>query len=344
MLKSRTKQFLQKEPTTMRKPITPEEKLAITLCFVPAGESYKSLMYQYRVSDSTISKSVPVVCDVISKVFTDESMPSTENDWLKIATEFEELWKFPNCIGALDGKHIALFHSLSGGSNFYNYQGFESIYLVVLVDANYKFLYVDTGCQGHLSDGAVYRNCFFYKSLTTDQLKIHDLTDMNDSFLNQNGRRVKMPYVIVADNAFPLSRNSMKLYPQKNLSISKSLFHYRLSRARRTVENGFGIFVSRFKIFDTKISLQPANATKIVLCCCVLHNMLRTLSNNSYSAIYYGDVAGDNGRSEILTKVVGEASPSRHMSSLYSQHKRGIVAMMQKRLGVTLKITSKLVV
>ena len=68
--------------------------------------------------------------------------------------------------------------------------------------------------------------------------------------------------------------------------------------------------------------------------------MLRTLSNNSYSAIYYGDVAGDNGRSETLTKVVGEASPNRHVSSLYTQHKRGIVAMMQKRLGVTLKITS----
>ena len=47
---------------------------------------------------------------------------------------------------------------------------------------------------------------------------------------------------------------------------------------------------------------------------------------------------------ETLTKVVGEASPNRHISSLYRQYKRGIVAMMQKRLGVTLKITSRLVV
>ena len=93
MLISGTKHLLQKETTTRRNPITPEEKLAITLRFLATGESCKSLMYQYRVSDSTISKFVPVVCEVISKVFIDEFMPfpSTENDWLKIATEFEEL-------------------------------------------------------------------------------------------------------------------------------------------------------------------------------------------------------------------------------------------------------------
>ena len=177
-------------------------------------------MYQYRVSDSTISEFVPIVCDVISKVFINEftRFPSTESDWLKIATEFEELWPFFNCVRALDGKHIALFHPFSGGSNYCNYKDFHSIVLMALVDVNYKFLYVDIDCQGRLSDGAVYRNSSFHKSLTTDQVKIladrqlPDLSDMNDSFLNQNSRQVKMPYVIVADDAFPLSRNSMKPY------------------------------------------------------------------------------------------------------------------------------------
>ena len=47
---------------------------------------------------------------------------------------------------------------------------------------------------------------------------------------------------------------------------------------------------------------------------------------------------------ETLRKAVEEASPNCHMSNLYSKHMRGIVAMMQKRLGVTLKITSRLVI
>ena len=119
--------------------------------------------------------------------------PSTENDWLKIATDFEELWHCLDCIGPLDVKHIALFHPLSGGSNYYNYRSFHSIFLMALTDTNYKFLYVDIGYQGRLSDGAVYRNCSFNKLLTTDQIKIpagrqlSDLSDMNYFFLNQYG-------------------------------------------------------------------------------------------------------------------------------------------------------------
>ena len=67
---------------------------------------------------------------------------------------------------------MALFHPLSGGWNYYNHKHFHSIVLMTLLDANYKFLYVDIGCQGRLSNGAVYQNCSFYKFLTTDQLKI----------------------------------------------------------------------------------------------------------------------------------------------------------------------------
>ena len=94
--------------------------------------------------------------------------------------------------------------------------------MIALVDANYKFIYVDIGCQGCLSDEAVYQNYSFYKSLRTDQLEmpvdrqLSDLSDMSDSFLNQNSRQVKMPCIIVADDAFPSSRNCRKHYPKKN--------------------------------------------------------------------------------------------------------------------------------
>lgn len=49
-----------------------------------------------------------------------------------------------------------------------------------------------------------------------------------------------------------------------------------MSRARRCSENAFGILGARFQIFRTAMRYDPDDATKIILACCCLHNMLRT--------------------------------------------------------------------
>ncbi|KAJ8874497.1 hypothetical protein PR048_025357 [Dryococelus australis] len=54
------------------------------------------------------------------------------------------------------------------------------------------------------------------------------------------GGCVDMPYGIVADDAFPLSPNIMKPFSQRWLSHERRVFNYRLSWARRIVENIFG--------------------------------------------------------------------------------------------------------
>ena len=33
-------------------------------------------------------------------------VPRTQEDWSKVAEAFGERWNFPNCIGAMDGKHV----------------------------------------------------------------------------------------------------------------------------------------------------------------------------------------------------------------------------------------------
>jgi len=64
----------------------------------------------------------------------------------------------------------------------------------------------------------------------------------------------------------------MKPYPGNNLTDEQRIFNYRLSRARRTIENAFGILVAKWKILQTRIDAQPKVASKIVLAAVALHN------------------------------------------------------------------------
>ena len=80
---------------------------------------------------------------------------------------------------------------------------------------------------------------------------------------------------IVADDAFPLKPYIMKPYPGRGLDRHRRIFNYRLSRARRVVENAFGILANRFRLLHTVIALSPAKAELAVLAACVLHNYLR---------------------------------------------------------------------
>ena len=150
----------------MRQPIYPETKIAITLRLVATGESYESLMYQFRVHSSTISKFTPFVCNKIYATFKGRflRLPDKTEEGEIIEHETRRLWQFPNCIGAADGKHIAIIHPYNSESEFYNYQGFFSIVLLAIVDYDYKFIFADVGCQGRISDGGLYRNSFFLSS------------------------------------------------------------------------------------------------------------------------------------------------------------------------------------
>lgn len=70
----------------------------------------------------------------------------------------------------------------------------------------------------------------------------------------------------------------MRPYSKESASIDikKKTSNKRLSRARRTVENAFGILAARWRFFHTDIEIQPEFVDNIILACCCLHNMLRS--------------------------------------------------------------------
>lgn len=80
----------------------------------------------------------------------------------------------------MDGKHVAIKYPANSGSNFYNYKNFFRI-LFAIVDADYKFVYVDVGKNGRISDGGIFANTPIYTKLENNDLKLPMCEPLPDS-------------------------------------------------------------------------------------------------------------------------------------------------------------------
>jgi hypothetical protein len=191
---------------------------------------------------------------------------------------------------------------MNSGSLYFNYKGTHSIVLMALVGADYKFLYVDVGCNGRISDGGVFANCSLSKALENNTLNIPQPKLLR-------GQSNSVPFVIVADDAFPLKTYLMKPFPFRNQPGPN-----RISLARRVVENAFGLLSVRFRVLRKHIELDPEKTTKIVLATCCLHNYL--LSRKAYSYAPPGTFDREEQSSLIPGSWREEGTPQNSLHSM----------------------------
>ncbi|XP_066982786.1 uncharacterized protein [Macrobrachium rosenbergii] len=201
--------------------------------------------------------------------------------WEEMTKGFEKYANFPNCIGAIDGKHIRLVQPRGSGSLYYNYKSFFSTMLLAVCDANYSFTYVDIGAYGKSSDSAIFTHSLLYKKLVENTLDVPDPEP-----ISTDDTRC-LPHVTVGDEAFGIMENIMRPYSGKHLSYKKNIFNYRLSRARRYIECTFGILANMWRIFHRPLNVNIDFAEDIIKACCILHNYIRTRDGHRYEDILY---------------------------------------------------------
>ena len=81
----------------------------------------------------------------------------TEEMLQMISNKYRSLWDFPNCVGAIDGKHIRIKAPKNSGSSYFNYKEFYSLVMLAIVDAENKFIAVDIGSYGREGDAGNYK-------------------------------------------------------------------------------------------------------------------------------------------------------------------------------------------
>ncbi|XP_056384055.1 uncharacterized protein LOC130277410 [Hyla sarda] len=147
-LLQRISEKIHRQDTHLRRSISSDEHLIVSLSFrfLASGESFSSLYFQFRLGVSTISGIVRTTCDCLWDCLLADFLPQPSAEhWLGIAEKLQEVTQFPNCVGAIDGKHIRIQKPAHTGSEYYNYKKFFSTILLAIADAQYKLIAVDIG-------------------------------------------------------------------------------------------------------------------------------------------------------------------------------------------------------
>ena len=123
--------------------------------------------------------------------------------------------------------------------NYKGYKGYFSLVLLALVDAEYKFLWVNVGSSGSSSDAQI-----FYCSKLKRKIENGTLGLQPPEQLGPGGP--DLHYFRLGDDAFVFMPCLVKPYSRRQLT-----------RENRTLENAFGILVSRFMVLLMTMEQRP---------------------------------------------------------------------------------------
>lgn len=177
------------------------------------------------------------------------------------------------------------------GSKHFNYKGTFSSVLLAVADADYCFTYVDVGSYGRENDASIFASSTFGTRLASGNLNLP---------VEGHGN---LSHVFIGDEAFQLREAVMRPYPASMGHVAgaeqhkRRVYNYRHCRARRVVENAFGILVTKWRILRQPIIARVESVHAIVKATCVLHNFLRRRDGVSNDRPYIGndDVDRDEG-------------------------------------------------
>jgi hypothetical protein len=132
--------------------------------------------------------------------------------------------------------NIRIVKPASSGSFFCNYKEYCRTVLMAIVNADCEFIYLNVGCNRRASDRGVLETTSFYEKLKWNRLNLP----------STEAAKENLDFALVRDNDLALHKHLLTPFPARNVTTEELGFNYRLSRARRTADNSFGIMANRF--------------------------------------------------------------------------------------------------
>ena len=258
--------YLQKENTVLRFSIPVEKRIGCALYLLGSTCELRTAAHLFGIGKSTAAYILHDFCEVLVHLhFTRViKFPSTLQEIELTTNAFLENHGYPMCLGAVDGTHIRIQAPIGAETDYFNFKKYHSVIMLAVVDAHLKFTYVNVGAPGRCNDASVYSRSTLMEILQLPIYAQHNL-NINNTIIQPH---------LIGDSAFPLSKTLMKPYPERTRPPpDQSLFNYRLSHCRCTVEQSFGSLKNRFRCLYKKLEYDIDNSKTIIKALCILHNI-----------------------------------------------------------------------
>ena len=115
---SKLRPAIEKRNTVLRAAICVEQRVAVCLWCLASSVEYRTVAHLFGISVASVCLIVRNVCKAIVKVLMPKyiRLPKTEDELVNIVAGFQNTWRFPNCMDALDGSHRRVRRGVSNVS------------------------------------------------------------------------------------------------------------------------------------------------------------------------------------------------------------------------------------
>ena len=266
---------------------TTTQRLTYFLARVGSSTESSKVAFSYGVGRSSIDENLEKVALAILKEFQLE--PDKPAIRLPTADKQNELMEnmlqkrgMPCCWGSLDGKHFKIRGGADDKVGLSCRKGGRSINVGALCQMDGKFAHVCNMTGGTTHDSHFMRNNNLTKMIDANLL-VHE----ESKCCIIGGVPITPSFTV--DAAFPLTRNSLKPYPNPrsgSLAPEKAVFNKIQSSARQDIERCWGMLINRFLIFYSPLPFRGSDhlvrASKLIHACMVLHNILLQMNDPDF--------------------------------------------------------------